>query len=74
MIDSLSYKLIYLNNENTNISNVSNEVYYQEKSGFGLKIVSNNIRLLKKIKHNFELQIRNPIGTIFVIRLPLVFL
>ena len=64
--------LISLKNNNIEISNVSNYASYQEKSGFGLKIVSNNIRLLTKINHSFDIKVRNPMGVVFTINLPLL--
>ena len=64
-------KLVFLNSKSGESSNISDEIAYQEKSGFGLKIISNNIRLLEKINHSFNVRIRHPIGTIFTIELPL---
>jgi signal transduction histidine kinase len=66
--------LIFLNNENTKMSNDSNEVVYQKKQGFGLKIVSNNVRLLKTANHNFDIRVRSPFGVLFIIHLPLAYL
>jgi signal transduction histidine kinase len=65
-------QLVFLNSKNEKSNKFLDEIDYQEKSGFGLKIISNNIRLLEKINHSFYAHIRNPIGTIFTINLPLV--
>jgi signal transduction histidine kinase len=65
-------QLAFLNNRNEQSSNTSEKIAYQPKSGFGLKIIINNFKLLEKINHSFYVRIRNPSGTIFTINFPLV--
>lgn len=70
-VSSSRSQLISLIQKDIQVSKNQDEITAEKNLGFGHKIISNNMQLLEKINHSFSIKIRDPIGTIFTIELPL---